>query len=580
MDFDSHAFKTQFPLFSNAENTSLVYLDNAATTQKPKAVIDAISDFYLNSNANAHRGSHRLGRAATAIVEAARASTAAFVGAQADEIIFTRGATEAFNLLAFALTEELQPGDEIILSEAEHHANLVPWQLAAQRKQAVLRFLPVVNDPAQGWRLGVESLPTLLSPKTKIISLTAASNVLGTVTDFRAVQQALAEIDIEKRPLFIVDAAQFSAHAKLDVNALGCDFLVLAGHKLFGPLGVGVLFGRQQRLAQMPPWQGGGEMITQVGLQKSDYALPPYRFEPGTSSLADLAGWRACMNFWQALPRAAMAAYEQELLAYTFQRLAQVGGLRIINAQSNNVGIVSLAAADPTALSLGDLADWLDQHDIAVRVGHHCAQPLLQRLGVTELLRISLAAYNSCDDIDQLVTQLVRGVAVLSMQKESRQKQTVMENIDNPNQIADCSDATDDTIFNNSDDITGLAISQLLACKNWQARYKKLLQWGDRIAVKPALRNEKYRVQACESGAWLASRFHHGNLQLVLDSNSRLVKGLSVVLMVLLVGKSVEEFQRLDIASVFQQLQLEKYLSASRSNGFWALLKAIYAQVG
>ncbi len=582
MDFDSLAFKAQFPLFSSVENHSLVYLDNAATTQKPNAVIEAITHFYQNNNANAHRGSHRLGRAATAVVESARASTAAFIGAENGEIIFTRGATEALNLLAFALTENLEPGDEIVLSEAEHHANLVPWQLAAQRKELILRFLPVCNNTENGWQLDVERLPALISSKTKIISLTAASNVLGRVTDFASVKQTLLAISPAIRPLFIVDAAQFAAHATVDVNAIGCDFLVLAGHKLFGPSGVGVLFGKQQLLANMPPWQGGGEMITKVSLKQSDYALPPYRFEPGTSSLADLAGWQACMTFWQQLPRAAMASYEQQLLAYAFNALGEVGGLRIVNTLSNNVGIVTLAATAST-LSLSDLADWLDQHDIAVRVGHHCAQPLLQRLGVTELLRVSLVAYNSLSDIDHLVRHLASGVRFLTTQNKSGLDDVEDNKGKGAGELlkdeALPSSSSDAVIFKVSDDIDDLAISQLVACRNWQARYKKLLQWGDCLANKPALRHEAYRVQACESGAWLAARFHHGQLQLALDSDSRLVKGLAVLLLVLMVNKTRAELQELDVNAVFQQLQFEKYLSASRSNGFWALLNAIQTRI-
>lgn len=563
MAFDPQQFKAQFPLFAQSENAQLVYLDNAATTQKPQTVIDAVSAFYRHSNGNAHRGSHRLGRQATAILESARTLTADFLGAQAEEIVFTRGATEALNLLAFSLTEMLQPGDEIILSEAEHHANLVPWQLAAARKKLVLRFVPVVADSHGRWGLDVSQLPVLLNPKTKIVALTGASNVLGCAVDLPAIQQTLSSIAPATRPYWIVDAAQLAAHQSLNVREIGCDFLVLAGHKLFGPSGVGVLYGKRLALKAMSPWQGGGEMITQVDLLESKFSAPPYRFEAGTSSLADIAGWRACMEFWRQLPRDAMSAHERKLVAYGFAQLAEVTGLQIVNRLEHNLGVISLRCDDGVTLSLADLADWLDQQDIAVRVGHHCAQPLLQRLGVSELLRISLAAYNRFADIDGIVSALRDGIALLTG-KSSEQKQIVNN--------------SDTATFWCEGETEGLVVSQLLACKTWQQRYKKLLQWGEQLQTKPALRKEQYRVEACESGAWLALRFNAERLQLAIDSDSRLVKGLAMLLLVMLENKTREELASFNVAAVFTELQFEKYLSESRSNGFWALLRAIEAQ--
>ncbi len=558
MTFDPNLFKRQFPLFQQSENTSLVYLDNAATTHKPAVVIDAISAFYTHSNANAHRGSHRLGRAATAVQESARKLTAQWLNASTDEIVFTRGATEALNLLANTLTDALKPGDEIVLSEAEHHANIVPWYMAAKQRGLILRFVPVSRHERGHWQLDINALAEQVNEKTRVVAITAASNVLGEAVDLSQVREVLASFPETNRPLWVVDAAQLAAHSPIDVKQIGCDFLVLAGHKVFGPMGIGILYGKQSCLAALTPWQGGGEMITRVTTETVAYTDGAARFEAGTSSLADIAAWKACVEFWQHLDRNAMAVWENDLLQYAFLQLEQCPWLEPINGSFNNVGIITLANRHPS-LSLGDVADWLDHSNIAVRTGHHCAQPLLQRMGEAELLRISLAAYNVYEDIDRLLESL------LSMAN---------------NVVPDTTAVFDRSVSGDGaepeiDKVDGFSINDLKNCKHWQIRYKLLLNWGERLTFKPELRNDEYRVQACESGAWLAVDVLDGRLQLAIDSDSRLVKGLAMLLLVLLQNQPVEMLRTTAVEELFVELQFEKYLSASRSNGFYALLKAI-----
>lgn len=539
MAFAPETFKTHFPLFAQPENQALVYLDNAATTQRPEVVIEAVTDFYRHNNANTHRSSHRLARNATEMVERTRKKAAGFLqAALPEEVIFCRGATEGLNLLAHSLCAELAVGDEIVLSTAEHHANLVPWQMAAERYGLSLVFLPV--KPGTLTEPDIDQLETVLTEKTRIVAITAGSNAMGFTVDIQIVASQLQGKAIH----LVVDAAQLAAHRAIDVQVLGCDFLVCSAHKFYGPTGIGLLYGRKNLLEKLPPWQGGGEMIREVTLFHSDYAEVPHRFETGTSSLAAIAGLEACIDFLCQQNREEMLCYEQSLTNYLHRQLAAIETIQLLSQAENNLGMVVFVPDKQAGFSAADLAHWLDEHDIAVRVGHHCAMPIVDQLGVGATLRASIAAYNSEADIDALV------MAIRSMPDANRRD----------GEIAPVNE------------IEHLSIDVLASQQSWQQRYRELMQWANVIQTKPALRQEQFLVQGCESDAWLDCQQLDGRYYFQIDSDSRIIKGLAALLLVLLNGKTQVEIEALDISRVFSQLQMDKHLSPSRSNGFYALL--------
>lgn len=438
--FDPEVFKKQFPLFDQPENRKLVYLDNAATCQRPQCVIDAICGFYLHCNANAHRSSHRLGRRATDVVESTRRLVADFIGADnPEEIVFTSGATEGLNLLAYTLCQTLEPGDEIILSRSEHHANLVPWQMMAEHYRLQLRFIPDDNG-----MIKASKLDKVLSPRTRIVSVTAASNVLGYANDIHAIAEDIGSKNIT----LIVDGSQIPAHNNVKVTDWPCDFFVCSAHKFYGPTGIGFLYGRRAKLAKLPPFKGGGGgMVESTDLETSCFAPPPHRFEAGTPALADIAGMKAAIAFLLQQDRPAMQAYEHELCVYLHQQLAALPFIQLLSRPDNNLGIAFFVAAD-NMFSAMDVATWLDEQDIAVRAGHHCAQPLMAANGITRGVRVSLAAYNTRQDIDRLIQALQAFYTGM------------LKAPDSENEIAD------------------LTIDELLAQKGLQQRYKTLMQLG------------------------------------------------------------------------------------------------------
>jgi cysteine desulfurase / selenocysteine lyase len=553
--FDAEAFRRQFPLFAQAENAQLVYLDNAATTQKPQMVIDAVAGFYLHSNANAHRSSHRLARAATSMLEQVREKVARHMSASsADEIVFCRGATEGLNLLAASLTQQLRPGDEIILSVAEHHANLVPWQMAAQRHGLQLKFLPLRED---GNGIAIDRISELLTARTRIVSLTAASNALGFAVDIAQVahlirdsKAALRDGDtVYRKAVLVVDAAQAMAHADIDVQQWACDFLVCSAHKFYGPTGIGFIYGRRQLWCDLPPWQGGGEMIDTVTLEQSHYAAPPHRFEAGTSALSAIAGLGATIDFLATQPRAAMRQHEQQLVRQLHAGLQAMEWIDVISSPDDNVGIAAFRPRVQSALSSDDLAAWLDGHDIAVRCGSHCAQPLVRQLQGA-WLRASVAGYNTQADIQYLLHCIATA----------------------PRQVA----ATPTSVLADvvHDDLSGLDLAVLRNARGWQARYGLLLQWGDeRLVSKPQIRSDVCLVRGCETQAWLAHWQEGERHRFAIDAESRVIRGLGVLLLLLIDGRSSAEIRTADLPAVFAELGLARHLSVSRVNGFQSLVQ-------
>ncbi|HVG59083.1 MAG TPA: cysteine desulfurase [Hyalangium sp.] len=396
--FDVAKVRADFPILQQeVRGRPLVYLDSAASAQKPQAVIDAISRFYTHDNANVHRGVHFLSERSTAAFEGAREKVARFLHAKdAKEIVFVRGTTEAINLVVQTFgRKNVGPGDEVLITAIEHHANIVPWQMLCEQQGAKLKYIPV--DPHGD--LVLDGLDELLTPRTRILALTHVSNALGTVTP---VKELIRRAHARGIPV-LVDGAQAVTHFPVDVVDLDCDFYAFSGHKLFGPMGIGVLFGKKERLESMPPYQGGGDMILSVTMEKTIYNRVPYRFEAGTPDVAGAVGLGAAIDYLQRVGMENIAAHDRELLAYTEQALARVPGVRLLGRARERSGLVSFVMEDIHPHDIGTI---LDQEGVAVRAGHHCAQPLMQCFGVAATVRASLALYSTREDVDALVRGL------------------------------------------------------------------------------------------------------------------------------------------------------------------------------
>jgi cysteine desulfurase/selenocysteine lyase len=392
---DWAALRADFPILDQTvHGHPLVYLDNAATTQKPRSVIDALVRYYERDNANVHRAIHELSYRATTAYEAARARAARFVNAASpEEIIFTRGATEGINLVAYAFTSRLRPGDAILVTEMEHHSNLVPWQLLARRTGARLLFVPVTGDDGL---LDLGDLDSLLARNVKLFAFPHVSNSLGTINP-------AAELCARARRqgvITLVDAAQSAGHLPMDVQALGCDFLAFSGHKMAGPTGIGVLYGRRALLEGMDPFQGGGEMIATVHYEESTWNKVPHKFEAGTPDIAGAVGLHAAMDYLDAIGRPAIAAHDGGLARDAYSRLAAVPGIRLFGPPGERGGLVSFGLAGAHA---HDVVTFADQEGIALRGGHHCTQPLWRKLGITATTRASFYLYNTPAEVDRLV---------------------------------------------------------------------------------------------------------------------------------------------------------------------------------
>ncbi len=403
---DVERIRRDFPILSTrVHGKPLVYLDNAASTQKPRAVIDAITRFYETSYANIHRGVHDLSQRATAAHDQAREKVRRFLNAaEAPEIIFVRGATEAINLVAHSFAaERLSKGDEIVVSAMEHHANLVPWQVACERKGARLRVAPISDQGV----LQLDELERLLTRRVRLLAITHVSNALGTQTPIHHIIDLAHARGIP----VLVDGAQAVPHLKVDVQELKADFYVFSGHKLYGPSGIGVLYGRREHLDAMPPWQCGGDMIDRVTYEHSTYNILPYKFEAGTPDIAGAVALGAAIDYLETIGMSNIAMWEQELLAYGTQRLREIPGLRIIGTAPCKASVISFLVdgTHPT-----DLATILDHEGVAVRTGHHCAMPLMQRLGVPGTARASFAFYNTFQEIDTLERAIRKAVDLLT----------------------------------------------------------------------------------------------------------------------------------------------------------------------
>jgi cysteine desulfurase/selenocysteine lyase len=402
--FDVAAIREQFPILQRTvHGKPLVYLDSAASAQKPNVVLDAMTDLARTSYANVHRGLHTLANETTEAYEKARESVARFINAEPTEVVWTKSATEAVNLVAASFGLSLNAGDEIVLSEMEHHANIVPWHFLRERKGVVLKFIPVLDDG----RLDMEAYQGLLSEKTKMVAVTHMSNVLGTVND---VAEIVRLAHVAGAPV-LLDGCQGVVHTRVDVKALDVDFYVFSGHKLYGPTGIGVLYGKAERLAALPPYQGGGEMIGSVSLEKITYADPPHRFEAGTPAILEAIGLGAAIEWLNGLDRDAIFAHEHALYSRVAEQLRGVNGVRILGEAPGKGAVLSFTVEGAHA---HDIAQVLDRYGVAVRAGTHCAEPLMRRFGVTSSARASFALYNTEAEADAFVDALAKARSFFS----------------------------------------------------------------------------------------------------------------------------------------------------------------------
>ena len=395
-------FRLDFPLLSReVHGRPLVYLDNAATTQKPRAVLEAMDGLYTTCNANVHRGIHTLSQEATALHEAARERVRAFLNARSTaEIIFTRGTTESLNLVASSFAEAfLHEGDEVILTVMEHHSDIVPWQLARDRRGFTLRVVPMDDEG----RLDLEAYAALLNERTRLVCCCHVSNVLGTVNPVRE----MARMAHDAGAYFLVDGAQSVPHFPVDVQELDCDFLAFSAHKLYGPTGVGVLYGKEELLERMPPYQGGGEMIARVTFEKTTFERLPFKFEAGTPDYVGTHGLAAAIDYVASIGLDRIAAYEDQLTHHAMARMREIEGMRFFGTVEGKTSVVSFNVGQIHPMDLGTLLDHLG---FAIRTGHHCAQPLMARCGVEGMARVSFALYNTVEEIDRFVEALQRVV--------------------------------------------------------------------------------------------------------------------------------------------------------------------------
>lgn len=407
MDYDLNKIRKDFPILSRmVYDRPLVYLDNAATTQKPLCVLDKMREEYLNVNANVHRGVHWLSQQATELHEGARETVRKFINAKSvNEIVFTRGTTEGLNLIASSFSEAfMQEGDEVIVSTVEHHSNIVPWQLQQPRKGIVLKVIPMDDNGA----MDLQAFEKMISQKTKIVSISHVSNVLGTINPVEEVIRIAHEHNIP----VVVDGAQSTPHFKVDMQQLDCDFFVFSGHKVYGPTGIGVLYGKEAWLDKLPPYQGGGEMIEHVSFEKSTFERPPLKFEAGTPDYIATTGLATALDYVSALGMDAIQKHEEELTRYAISQLQMIEGMKLFGVPSHadvtrlhHDAVISFQLRDIHHMDMGTL---LDRLGIAIRTGHHCAQPLMNRLGVLGTSRTSFALYNTKDEVDALVAGIKR----------------------------------------------------------------------------------------------------------------------------------------------------------------------------
>jgi cysteine desulfurase / selenocysteine lyase len=546
----NNPLKALFPQLVGAK--PLIYLDSAATSHKPLCVIERINQYYSNENANVHRSNHTLAAQTTAKFETVRQQVQHFIGAKSDkEIIWTKGATESINLVANCLsTQHLQTGQKILLSALEHHANLVPWQQMAQRFALQIHIMPVDDKGC----LLIEQALQLIDSQTALVAVTHVSNTLGNINPIELIIKKAKALGA----MTLIDGAQAISHLKVDVQALDCDFYVFSAHKMYGPTGIGVLYGKQALLESMSPYQYGGEMIQQVGYFDSTFQGLPYKFEAGTPNIAGVLGLGAAVAFIEQ-HRALIDQIESELYAYLLQQLAQIKQVQLWGETKSSIALQSITLI---GLNIQDLSILLSEQNIAIRTGHHCTMPLMQRLGLAGTLRISLACYNTFADIDAFMQALKN--AMLQLAPDSA--------------IQDESNVVVASELWAIDKILPLA-QKIKAAQGWDSVYREIMIAGKELNRLPVhLQVAEYEVNGCESQVWLSCEVKNQHLHLQGDSPSKIVRGLLAIIFEVLQGQNVQSIAVFDMAAYLQQLGLSRHLSPSRGNGLLAVVQFIKLQ--
>jgi cysteine desulfurase/selenocysteine lyase len=559
--FDLRKVRDDFPILQRtAHGKPLVYFDNAATTQKPAAVIDAIRRFYDLYNANIHRAVHLLSQLATREYEEARVKVQRFLNApSAKEVLFTRGTTEGINLVAQTYGRtNLRPGDEVIVSHMEHHSNIVPWQMLCEEKGAKLRVVPI-NDRGE---FLFEEYEKLLGPHTKLVSVVHVSNSLGTVNPVKRIIEAAHRRGIP----VLIDGAQAVAHLRVDVQDLDCDFYAMSGHKLYGPTGVGVLFGKEKHLRAMPPYQGGGDMIASVTFEKTTYADLPNKFEAGTPDIAGAIGLAAALDYVESVGLENIAAHEEKLLRYATEKVRQIPGVRILGTAAHKVGVLSFIVENPPVSAL-DVGTKLDLEGVAVRTGHHCCQPVMDRFGLPGTARASFAMYNTTEEIDHFAAVLRKIVKEAAAKTKPAVAAPPIEASYAKAWAASPQEAAERLadVFESFDD--------------WAERYQQIIDFGKKIPPMPAaLKSEGNRVHGCQSTVHISARKKPGSadvLEFVADSDADLVRGLIGILERVYSGQRAEDILAFDVEGFFARLGLDQHLTMGRRNGLAAMVQRI-----
>jgi cysteine desulfurase/selenocysteine lyase len=559
--FDPLKVRADFPILSTtAHGKPLVYLDNGATTQKPRQVIDAERRYYETQNANIHRGVYHLSQLATELYEDARRKVQRFINAaEAPEVLFTRGTTEGINLVAASWGRtNLTDGDEIIISALEHHSNIVPWQLVSLQTGAVLRVIPV----AENGELRMDEYAKLLSPRTKMVAVTHLSNSLGTINDAKWITQMAHAVGAR----VLIDGAQWVAHYPTDVRDIGCDFYVFSGHKLFGPTGIGVLYGKRQVLDAMPPYQGGGDMIENVTFERTTFAKLPNKFEAGTPNIAGAVGLGAAIDYVQALGFS-YVDHEHDLLDYATAQLNQVPGLHILGTSKHKGTVLSFVFDDMSALDVGTK---LDAEGIAIRTGHHCCQPLMDRMKVSGTARASLAMYNTRDDVDALVRVLKR-IREDARPAAGTPAKAPATSIEWPVNSSPSPEAAADEL---AEDFAML--------EDHNAKSEYVLDLGAKLPhAFDLLKQITTRIPGCMSQVYLVARrspTDAGRMEFIADADAEIVRGLIAILEKIYSGQPPQAVLKFDIEGFFRRIGLDQFITTQRRNGLAGMVDKIRTQ--
>jgi cysteine desulfurase/selenocysteine lyase len=560
--FEPQLFRRQFPLIvshdkflteSDRSISPLIYFDNAATTQKPKQVIDVQQHYYNNFNANVHRASHQLSSKATFAFEKARSLVQEFIGAKSvKEIIWTKGATESINIVAQSLGRNtLKPEDEIVLCASEHHANIVPWQIVAEQTGAVIKVLPLTSH---GY-IDIDEIDKIITDKTKFVACAHISNVLGRINP---IKQLIAKAK-SVGAISLIDGAQAVAHLSIDVQLLACDFYVFSAHKMYGPTGVGVLYGKKELLESMQPYQGGGEMIKKVSFnQATTFNSLPFKFEAGTPNIAGIIAFAECIDF--LIPfltdvKNGYSLYEQKLINYCYQALEKIEQVKFIVGGTPDVGVIAFTI---TGHHNQDIAMSLDTFGIAIRSGHHCAMPLMTYLNLTGCLRISLAAYNSLEEIDYFIASLKNILLEGALEQISQHEEEEVLSSLATNEIENII-----TLFSNT--------------KSWDSRHREIMLLGKTLPrLDKSLRSDTTLISGCESLAWLKLEYSEQGLYMfTADSDAKIIRGLLVIVLAAYNKKTAIQIHEFNINAYFNHLGLMQHLSPSRGNGLLAIVDKI-----